>query len=228
MSRYWVGAITYFKRKQVAVYKDRELVDNPNIDIHHGVTLNDNPALCVPSTLRLNHHIQRSTSLSSQINLQEMNVDITPSINLNPPSFSDFNWFRVDVQLMAFALATAKTVHLFLDNGRRTLLEPDKVTRTVARFVRYTKTYGFLISTMYAGFWSAPLSLRPADIETLAVSRNVIAFAVATALWEYPKFLVCKSISLYLALYVADCPISTFPQCYHVNQFLRGSCCGPI
>lgn len=226
MSCYWVGAISYFRRRQVAIYKDKELLDNPNINIHHGITLNNDPALCVPSTLCLDDHIQRSKSLSSQINLG-MNVDVTPSA-LTPQLFSNFNWFRVDVQLLAFALATAKTVRLFLDNGRETLLEPEKPTRAIARFIRCSKVYGFLISTMYAGFWTAPLSLRPSDIETLAVSRNVIAFAVATALWQYPKFLLCKSISSCLALYMADCPISTFPQCYYDNPFLCRSRRHPI
>lgn len=226
ISRYWVGAIMSFKRRQVQIYRDKELLDNPNIDLHHGVALNSDPALCVPSTLRLNDHLQRSRSLSSQINIA-MNIDITP-----PPQTTsltkNFDWLRIDIQLMAFALATAKTVRIFLGNGRDVLLEPDKATRAIARFIRYSKVYALLISVMFAGFWTAPLSLRPEDIQTLAVSRNVTTFAVATALWQYPKFLLCKSISWCLALYMADCPISPHPQCCDVCAFFFRSCRGSI
>lgn len=229
MSTFWVPQIMTFKQNNFAFFKDMKLRINPNIDTHHGITpftfdpKTNHSVLRIPSTLHLDEVMARSTSLASLADLNENNmaVDVTGEA----PEVID--WLSVDAQLIAFALATENAVRLFMYAFQLLFLGADKHVRIVARFFQLMRFYVTLLVVMYIGFWTAPLSDAAWDIELVAASRNIIAFAVTTALGQYPGILRSESIHWFFILCTTDSLFSTLSQCCYDTVFPGRTIDGP-
>lgn len=217
MSTFWVPQIMLFKENKFAFFKEMKLRLNPKINTHHGITpftydaSTNHSALLIPSTLQLDEVLARSASLASLADLiaNDMAVDATEE------AVEVIDWLSVDAQLIVFALATENTVRLFMFSFQALFLGVDRRVRIVARFFQLMRLYVILLLVMYTGFWTAPLSDVARDIDLVAASRNIIAFAVTTALGEYPGILRSESIYCFFVLYTTDCLFSTLSQCCH-------------
>lgn len=191
---YWVNTLKFFSKYDGNLYHTMALVDNPHVNLQHGITPNTadsivkNPASYLPSALSLNALYLRSQSLSSQLNL---NMDVDPATSPNP---AFFDWLPVDPHFVSEALPTERTVRTFMGVVYKSYDDMEAMFRQLFRTMRLLKTYVLCLLSIYAGLWPTSQSMDPQEINNLLVSRNLIAYAVTRVLLRYPGVFGRKSI----------------------------------